>query len=65
MLVSRPTDCYLLKNEMPETTDWVASDSLFGAGVFSGHIGPPGTRGPEGDWDEDHFFSLIVSAVRK
>lgn len=50
---------------VPETTDWVARDGLFGAGVFSDHLGPTGTRAPEGDWNDDYFFSLIVSAVRE
>lgn len=50
---------------VPETTDWIAEHGLFGAGVFSDHIGPTGTRAPEGDWDDNHFFGLFVSAIRK
>ncbi len=50
---------------VPETTDWVARDGLFAAGVFSDKLGPTGTRGPEGEWNEDHFFGLVASAVLK
>lgn len=48
---------------VPTTTDWVAREGLFTAGVFSDKIGPTGTRGPEGDWNEDRFFGLFVAAV--
>lgn len=49
---------------VPETTDWVAPDGLYAAGVFAGNLGSTGTRPPRGDWNEDTFFSYFVDAVR-
>lgn len=48
---------------VPKTKDWIAHEGLFGAGVFSDHLGPTGTRAPEGDWSEDRFFGLFAAAV--
>jgi CubicO group peptidase (beta-lactamase class C family) len=50
---------------VPKTTDWVARVGLFGAGVFSDNLGPTGTRAPEGDWNDDRFFALVLAAVQE
>jgi CubicO group peptidase (beta-lactamase class C family) len=41
----------------------IAPDGLFAAGLWSDDLGPTGTREPEGDWDEETFFGLILAAV--
>lgn len=48
---------------VPETEDWIATNGLFAAGMYSDNLGPTGTRGPEGDWSEDQFFRGFLDAV--
>ncbi len=50
---------------VPDTDDWIARNGLFQAGVISDNLGATGTRAPEGDWDEEHFFGLVLDAVVK